>query len=487
MTVRTRFAPSPTGRLHLGNVRAAVFNWLFARHHGGAFVLRIEDTDVERNVDGGEEGILEDLRWLGLDWDEGPDVGGPHAPYRQSERERRCIRRPWRRLVEAGRAYPCFCTEEELEADAEVGKEGREVQRYPGGAGHLGAGRAGARRPPHSTAPRRSASPSRTASKLSRSRMRSSALSPFPCNDIDDFVIRRSDGRVTYNFAVVADDVDMEITHVIRGVGHLSNTPKQALHLRRAGRSRAPCSRTCPRCSAPDGRKLSKREGAAGVAELRARGYPADAVAELPVPPGMVPPGGEGGAHPRRAGARRCPWTAWGAAIPRWIPTSSPGSPRSTWRPRALRAAGAGTSRPSSTAARFPEAAERLEAVVDALRTRLGTYGEINEQLPLLFPTRRRRGRRARRAGRRRRGPRAAARWWRAAGGAGCLGARGARAGGARGRKRRGCPWRRAFPPGAPGAHRTEKGPDLGKILAAIGRERSASAYKGRSWTERPV
>ncbi|HSM60177.1 MAG TPA: glutamate--tRNA ligase family protein, partial [Longimicrobiales bacterium] len=115
LSVRTRFAPSPTGRLHLGNVRAAVFNWLYARHHGGAFLLRIEDTDVERNVPGGLEGILEDLRWIGLDWDEGPDVGGPHAPYRQSERGGLHAAAAARLLAE-GSAYPCFCSSADLDA-----------------------------------------------------------------------------------------------------------------------------------------------------------------------------------------------------------------------------------------------------------------------------------------------------------------------------------------------------------------------------------
>ena len=121
MTVRTRFAPSPTGRLHLGNVRIAVFNWLFTRHHGGAFVLRIEDTDVERNVPGAEETLMEDLRWLGLEWDEGPDVGGPYGPYRQSERGE--AYGAWLdRLLASGHAYRCFCAE----------GEGSEDRRYPG-------------------------------------------------------------------------------------------------------------------------------------------------------------------------------------------------------------------------------------------------------------------------------------------------------------------------------------------------------------------
>ncbi|MEJ2202498.1 MAG: glutamate--tRNA ligase family protein [Gemmatimonadota bacterium] len=129
--VRTRFAPSPTGRLHLVNVRAAVFNWLFARHHGGAFVLRVEDTDTARNVAGGEDGILEDLAWLGLDWDEGPDVGGPHGPYRQSERGQ-AYAAAVDALLETGHAYPCYCSEEERDADTAEGREGREVRRYSG-------------------------------------------------------------------------------------------------------------------------------------------------------------------------------------------------------------------------------------------------------------------------------------------------------------------------------------------------------------------
>ncbi|HSR42471.1 MAG TPA: glutamate--tRNA ligase family protein, partial [Longimicrobiales bacterium] len=126
MTVRTRFAPSPTGRLHLGNLRTAVFNWLFARHHGGRFVLRVEDTDPERNVGGAEDALMEDLRWLGLEWDEGPDVGGAHGPYRQSERTA-LYRDAASRLEERGRAYRCYCSDAALEADVRETPGGRVV------------------------------------------------------------------------------------------------------------------------------------------------------------------------------------------------------------------------------------------------------------------------------------------------------------------------------------------------------------------------
>ena len=128
MTVRTRFAPSPTGRLHLGNVRAAAFNWLLAKHHGGSFVLRIEDTDADRNVADGEEAILEDLSWLGLDWDEGPDIGGEYGPYRQSVRDNHYLA-TIQGLLERDAAYACFCTTEQLAAEAEEYDDGRTAQR----------------------------------------------------------------------------------------------------------------------------------------------------------------------------------------------------------------------------------------------------------------------------------------------------------------------------------------------------------------------
>ncbi len=381
MTVRTRFAPSPTGRLHLGNVRAAVFNWLFARRHGGSFLLRIEDTDVERNVQGGEEGILEDLRWLGLDWDEGPDLGGPHAPYRQSERAV-LHQGAVEALVEAGRAYPCFCSEAELEAEAEAGKEGREVKRYSGRCRRLGpdqrTARAGASdRPPAI----RFAVPE----GLDHVEIQDEVYGAisFPISDIDDFVIRRSDGRVTYNFAVVADDAAMQITHVIRGVGHLSNTPKQALLFDAMGRPR-PVFAHLPTVLGPDGRKLSKRAGAAGVADLRARGYPADAVLNYLSLLGWSDPDGRE-VLTRDELVRAVSLDRVGRADTQMDPD------KLAWIAAQHVAAedGAALARhvaPFLDGGRFPAAAERLEAVVDALHTRLGTYGAINDQLPVLYP-----------------------------------------------------------------------------------------------------
>jgi len=381
MTVRTRFAPSPTGRLHLGNVRAAVFNWLFARRHRGAFVLRIEDTDVERNVEGGEAGILEDLRWLGLDWDEGPDAGGPHAPYRQGERAL-LHRAAVDVLVEAGCAYPCFCSEAELEADAETGKEGREVKRYSGRCRRLSAVERSARaasadRPPVI----RFAVPE----GVDTVEIQDEVYGPisFPTSDIDDFVIRRSDARVTYNFAVVADDVAMEITHVIRGVGHLSNTPKQALLFDAMGRPR-PVFAHLPTVLGPDGRKLSKREGAAGVADLRARGYPANAVLNYLSLLGWSDPDGRE-VLTRDELVRAVSLERVGRADTQmdpeklaWIAQQHVASED----PATLAAHVA----PFIDGARFPAAAERLEAVVDALHTRLGTYAAIDAQLPVLYP-----------------------------------------------------------------------------------------------------
>jgi len=381
MRVRTRFAPSPTGRLHLGNVRAAVFNWLFARRHGGAFVLRIEDTDVERNVEGGEGGILEDLRWLGLQWDEGPDIGGPYAPYRQSERAR-LHHRAVEALVEAGRAYPCYCTEEELEADAETGKEGREVKRYSGRCRHLSAAErttyaAASDRPPAI----RFAVPE----GLHTVNIEDEVFGPisFPTSDIDDFIIRRSDGRVTYNFAVVADDVDMEITHVIRGVGHLSNTPKQALLFDAMDRPR-PVFAHLPTVLGQDGRKLSKRAGSAGVAELRARGYPADAVVNYLSLLGWSHPDGRE-VLDRGELIEAISLDRVGRADTQMDPD------KLAWIAQQHVAAEDAAALAAHVAPfldrdRFPAAAERLEAVVDALHTRLGTYGDINAQLPVLYP-----------------------------------------------------------------------------------------------------
>lgn len=377
MTVRTRFAPSPTGSLHLGNVRAAVFNWLFARRHGGAFVVRIEDTDVERNVEGGEALILADLRWLGLDWDEGPGVEGPHAPYRQSQRGE-VYARAVDTLLGQGRAYPCFCGEGGIESD--VGKDGREVRHYLGRCRHLDRAQRAHRLAQGPAPVIRFAVPE----GLDKVEIQDEVFGSisFPASDIDDFVIRRSDGRVTYNFAVVVDDVDMEITHVIRGVGHLSNTPKQALLFDALGRSR-PTFAHLPTVLGPDGRKLSKREGAAAVSELRRHGYPADAVVNYLSLLGWSHPGG------REVMSREELVAA--VALDRVGRSDTQIDPEkllwiaSQHLAREDLASLAAHVSPFLDERRFPGARARWPEVVETLRTRLQTYGSINEHLPILF------------------------------------------------------------------------------------------------------
>lgn len=258
--VRTRFAPSPTGDLHLGNVRIAVLNWAFARRHGGAFVLRFEDTDVKRRMATAERAILEGLDWLRLDRDEDPERGGPFGPYRQSERGT-LYRERARALLEAGLAYRCWCLPEE----PGVGCDGRCRALSPA---EEAAFRAEGRRP----AIRFRVDPGPV-----RFRDRVKGEIAIDGADFGDFVLLRSDGRPTYNFAVTVDDLAMRITHVIRGAGHLSNTPKQVLLYRALG---APCPEFVhvPTVLAPGGGKLSKREGAEGLARYREWGYHPHAV-----------------------------------------------------------------------------------------------------------------------------------------------------------------------------------------------------------------
>ena len=377
MTVRTRFAPSPTGRLHLGNVRAAAFNWMFARRHGGAFILRIEDTDVERNVEGGEQGILEDLRWLGLDWDEGPGVDGPHAPYRQSERSA-VYAAAVDALVASGDAYPCFCGEGDLES--EIGKEGREVRHYFGRCRNLDPAER-ARRLAHGPPPViRFAVPQGLTSVEVKDEVFGSIS--FPTSDIGDFVIRRSDGRVTYNFAVVVDDIDMEITHVIRGVGHLSNTPKQALLFDALERPR-PVFAHLPTVLGADGHKLSKRDGAAAVAELRRLGYPADAVLNYLSLLGWSHPEGKE-VLSRRELVEAVTLDRVGRSDTQMDPEKLLwiSSQHLAWEDADSLAAHVALFLDGE---RFGQAREQWTQVVEALRTRLSTYGGINEHLPILF------------------------------------------------------------------------------------------------------
>lgn len=278
MQVRTRFAPSPTGSLHVGNARIAVLNWAVARHLGGAFIVRIEDTDVERNVPGAETGVLEDLRWLGLDWDEGPDPGsgvdrGSHGPYRQSARLR-LYHEHRDRLLAAERAYRCFCTPDELEAERSRAAEEGRPPRYGGTCRNLDPTVAAERAAAGEPQVTRLATPP-TGDVVVEDVIRGRVV--FDAAEIGDFVLVRTDGLPTYNFAVVVDDLEMAITHVIRGAGHLSNTPHQVL-LYHALDSTPPSFAHAPTVLGSDRRKLSKREGARALAALRAEGLHPDAV-----------------------------------------------------------------------------------------------------------------------------------------------------------------------------------------------------------------
>ncbi len=272
MSPRVRFAPSPTGYLHVGGARTALFNWLYARRHGGTFVLRIEDTDVERSSADMVTGILEGLRWLGLDWDEGPEVGGPHTPYFQSERLER-YRAAAAQLVADGHAYYCYCSADRLREQREAAEQRGEAWQYdraclalpPGRIAELeasGASRAIRFNVPHGS----TAFDDQVKGRIE-----------FDGANIEDFVILRSDRYPTYHLSVVADDIDMAITHVIRGDDHISNTPKHVLLFEAFG---APTPRFAhvPLILGADKKRLSKRHGATSVTEYQRQGYLPDAM-----------------------------------------------------------------------------------------------------------------------------------------------------------------------------------------------------------------
>lgn len=225
-TVRVRYAPSPTGHLHIGNARTALFNYLFARHQGGKFIIRIEDTDKKRNIAGGEESQLKYLKWLGIDWDESVDVGGSYGPYRQSERND-LYEVYYKQLLEEGKAYKCYCTEEELEAERNEQAEKGEMGGYSGKCRHLTSEqREGLEKEGRQPSVRFLVPEGKV---FSFNDMVKGDVS-FEADGIGgDFVIVKKDGTPTYNFAVAVDDHLMEITHVLRGDDHISNTPKQMM------------------------------------------------------------------------------------------------------------------------------------------------------------------------------------------------------------------------------------------------------------------
>jgi len=266
-TVRVRFAPSPTGGLHVGSARTALFNWLFARHAGGVVVLRIDDTDVARSETRHEESILEDLRWLGLDWDEGPDTGGPVGPYRQSERLER-YRAAAAALLASGHAYHCFCTGERLEALRAEQRAAGVTPRYDRRCAALSREEAGGRLAAGEPAAVRFAVPGAEVAVDDALR----GVVTVGAGALGDFIILRSDGVAGYNFATAVDDAAMGITHVIRGDDHLTNTARQLLLLRELG---APAPRYAHHGMIldPEGGKLSKRHGATSVGEFRELGY----------------------------------------------------------------------------------------------------------------------------------------------------------------------------------------------------------------------
>ena len=265
--VRVRFAPSPTGYLHIGGARTALFNWLYARRQGGTFVLRIEDTDTERSSWEMVTGIVDGLRWLGLDWDEGPDIGGPHAPYFQSQRIEGYRARA-ERLVEEGRAYYCYCSQELLQqkrqAAAAAGGGWVYDRTCCGLSQEQGAAKeaAGASRAVRFKVP--------SGQTVFVDAVHGSIS--FENANIEDFVILRSDRQPTYHLSVVADDIDMAISHVIRGDDHISNTPKQVL-LYEAFGAAPPTFAHVPLILGPDRKRLSKRHGATSVMEYHRLGY----------------------------------------------------------------------------------------------------------------------------------------------------------------------------------------------------------------------
>ena len=264
--VRVRFAPSPTGYLHVGGARTALFNYLYAKRHGGTFVLRIEDTDQERNVENALGGILEGLSWLGLRWDEGPEVGGPHRPYFQSERLKGYAEAA-RRLLNEGKAYRCFCDPADLKRRREQALARSEPPKYDRTCFRLTKQESDARAAKGEAYAIRFLMPEGETSWEDEVR----GTVTFQNGTLDDLVILRTDQHPTYNFAAVVDDDAMRITHVLRGDDHISNTPRQIQIYRALGLT-PPRFGHLPMILGPDGTRLSKRHGAVSVTAFRDEG-----------------------------------------------------------------------------------------------------------------------------------------------------------------------------------------------------------------------
>ncbi len=271
--VRVRMAPGPTGPFHIGRTRAAILNWLFARHLGGTFILRIEDTDKARSKPEHLQSILDSLRWLGLQWDEGPEVGGPHEPYFQMGRLN-TYQEAAQQLLEKGSVYPCYCSTEELDSLKENARQERRAYRYPGTCRDL-------------TADERAEREARGIKPVYRIKMPRNGSTTFDDmllgpitvqnSEIDDWVIMRADWIPTYNFAVVIDDLTMAITHVIRGQEHISNTVKQIQVYRDLG-NEPPEFGHLPMVLDIDRTKLSARKGAVAVTAYEEEGFLPEAI-----------------------------------------------------------------------------------------------------------------------------------------------------------------------------------------------------------------
>ncbi|MHB8455593.1 MAG: glutamate--tRNA ligase [Acidiferrobacterales bacterium] len=255
MAIRTRFAPSPTGYLHVGGARTALFSWLYARKHGGTFILRIEDTDLERSTAESVDAILEGMTWLGLEYDE-----GPFFQTHRFDRYKEVIRK----LIQEGNAYHCYCSKERLDTLRAEQMARKEKPRYDGRCRHLGA------EPPPGVAPvvrfKNPVEGAVVVEDMIRGRV------AFQNSELDDLIIARSDGSPTYNFTVVVDDMDMRVTHVIRGDDHLNNTPRQ-INMLKALDATPPAYAHVPMILGADGSRLSKRHGAVSVMQYREEGY----------------------------------------------------------------------------------------------------------------------------------------------------------------------------------------------------------------------
>ena len=286
--VRVRFAPSPTGKLHVGGARTAIFNWAFARANHGTFILRIDDTDPTRSTEENTQIILRAMRWLGLDWDEGEGVGGPCGPYKQTDRLD-IYREAADKLVREGKAYPCFCTPEKLAADKKAAQERNDpFQGYQRTCRDIDPAEAQRRIDAGEPYTIRIKVPLDRGDVVIHDAVHGEVT--FNARELDDFIIIRSDGTPTYNFTTVVDDAMMGITHVIRGDDHLSNTPRQVMVYEALGYP-TPTFAHISMILGPDGKKLSKRHGATSVEEYRDQGYLSDAFVNYLALLGWAPDG----------------------------------------------------------------------------------------------------------------------------------------------------------------------------------------------------